>query len=286
MATLLGFAAIFMWGMLAALSVYTNKIPPFQLLFICFSIAASIVFVKRLIQKQPVFKAPSMDRTQWLVGVAGLFGFHIFYFLALRFAPPIEATLIIYLWPLILGIIVATKGTKGFALLGGLIGFSGTAMIIANGLDFSNEINIRTLIGYLFGFFCAIIWSLYSWFLSRTKSDVEDIAWVSLVVALIALVCHLVFEQGYWAFTGVELFMLAIIGLGPTGGAFYLWDIGMKKGNRSWLASLSFTTPIISSLALFVFGFSDLTIVIALAATLIVFGALISNIASFKKKQP
>ena len=283
MATFLGFFAIFMWGMLAALSVFTNRIPPFQLLFICFTIASSLVYVKRAIKREPLIKKPAMDRTQWLVGVTGLFGFHIFYFLALRFAPPIEATLIIYLWPLLLGVLLATKGNKRFAVLGGIIGFCGTVVMIADGLGANQAQSTLAVLGYLCALGCALIWTNYSWFLSKSASDVEDISWVALVVAIISLACHLIFESGVWDLTTTELVMVILIGIGPTGGAFYLWDIGMKKGNQSWIASFSFGTPVIASLALFLFGFSDLTLSIVIAASLIVLGAVVSN--SLSKKQ-
>lgn len=280
MATFLGFFAIFMWGMLAALSVFTNRIPPFQLLFICFTIASSLVYVKRAITREPLIKKPAMDRTQWLVGVTGLFGFHIFYFLALRFAPPIEATLIIYLWPLLLGVLLATKGNKRFAVLGGIIGFCGTVVMIADGLDTNQGESALAVVGYLCALGCALIWTNYSWFLSKTKSDVEDISWVALAVAFIALVCHLLFENGVWDLTNTEVAMLILIGIGPTGGAFYLWDIGMKQGNQSWLASISFGTPVIASVSLYLFGFSELTVSIIVATLLIVVGAVVSNALS------
>jgi hypothetical protein len=38
----------------------------------------------------------------FLLGVAGLFGFHFLLFLALRLAPPVEANLVNYLWPLLI----------------------------------------------------------------------------------------------------------------------------------------------------------------------------------------
>lgn len=233
-----------------------------------------------MIKREPLIKKPTMDRTQWLVGVTGLFGFHIFYFLALRFAPPIEATLIIYLWPLLLGVLLATKGNKRFAVLGGIIGFCGTVVMIADGLDTKQGESALAVVGYLCALGCALIWTNYSWFLSKTKSDVEDISWVALAVACIALVCHLLFENGVWDLTNTEVAMLIIIGIGPAGGAFYLWDIGMKQGNQSWLASISFGTPVIASVSLYLFGFSELTVSIIVATLLIVVGAVVSNALS------
>ena len=38
----------------------------------------------------------------WLHGVGGLFGYHALYFAALALAPPVEANLLNYLWPLLI----------------------------------------------------------------------------------------------------------------------------------------------------------------------------------------
>ncbi len=110
------------------------------------------------------------------------------------------------------------------------------------------------------------------------KTQVEDIGWVCGAVAVFSLLVHLLIES-----TVLDLYLSAwisalLLGLGPVGGAFYLWDIGVKFGNRPLLASLSFATPVISSVALAVFGINPLTTTILLAVALIVTGALISNL--------
>ena len=43
---------------------------------------------------------PGVCHCHLAVGVYGLFGFHFLLFLALRHAPPVEANLVNYLWPL------------------------------------------------------------------------------------------------------------------------------------------------------------------------------------------
>src|SRR3546814_12691751 len=43
----------------------------------------------------------------WALGVGGLFGYHFFYFVALGNAPAVDASLIAYLWPLLIVIFSA-----------------------------------------------------------------------------------------------------------------------------------------------------------------------------------
>src|SRR3546814_13508445 len=44
----------------------------------------------------------------WALGVGGLFGYHFFYFVALGNAPAVDASLIAYLWPLLIVVFSAT----------------------------------------------------------------------------------------------------------------------------------------------------------------------------------
>lgn len=283
MPTLSGLIAVLMWGMLAVFSTFTRDIPPFQLLVVCFSISFLLIVIKRLIQQKPVFNPSSMTPLQWLVHTLCLFGFHFCYFMAIRYAPPIEVSLIGYLWPLLLGIYVAPQGLRLFALAGGLLGFVGSVFLVLSGESLSAD--VQYLPGYLLAFTCALIWSGYSWFLSRSHSDVEDIGWVSLLVAVLSLIAHLWLEQTRTSLTASELLNAMLLGLGPIGGAFYLWDIGMKNGDQSLLASISFATPVISAVALYVAGFSPLSTAVIVAVSLILSGALITNNAQRIKQQ-
>ena len=164
MSTFFGILAIMLWGGLALLGLSTQAIPAFQLLAMCFFISALLMFVKRLLCAQPLLKKSQMTPAQWLVGIMGLFGFHFCYFIALKNAPAIEVSLIAYLWPMLLAILVADKSNRFKALIGGLVGFIGISFIILD--DSGLALNWDYLLGYGLAACCALIWSLYSWFLS------------------------------------------------------------------------------------------------------------------------
>ena len=100
-ATLIGLTAILMWSLLAVLTVATGKIPAFQLAAMTFAIGA-LVGSLSWIGRPEAFRALRQPPLAWVVGVGGLFGYHALYFLALRFAPPAEAGLLNYLWPLLI----------------------------------------------------------------------------------------------------------------------------------------------------------------------------------------
>jgi len=275
MATFYGVIAIFMWGGLALLGVSTANIPAFQLLFVCFSISALLMFLKRLITKEPLLTKPSLTVKQWLVGITGLFGFHFCYFIALKQAPAIEVSLISYTWPMLFAIFIANKSSVLRTLIGGLIGFIGICFIILGGVGVS--FNQEHAVGYALAACCALIWSTYSWFQSGSDSHVDDIGWLSIAVAMLSLFVHFQLESSDWYFSNMQIIGIILLGIGPVGGAFYLWDLGVKKGNKKLLASFSYCTPLISAIVLSLAGRNPWSANILIALLLILLGGLISN---------
>jgi len=278
LATSYGILAIFMWGTLALLGANTVHIPAFQLLFLCFSISAVLMFVKRIILKNKVFEKPKLNSAQWLVGVSGLFGFHFCYFMALKKAPAIEVSLIAYFWPMLLGLLLSSRDQLLKSIIGSIVGFIGITFIIVGDAGFS--FNQEYVQGYGLAFLCALMWAFYSWFQSRSNNSADDIGWLSIAVALLSLIAHFVFESTQWQFSQNQWIAIILLGAGPVGGAFYLWDIGLKNGNKRLLASLSFCTPLISAIILSFAGLNSWSINILISLTLILLGALISNMKS------
>ncbi len=278
MASAMGISAILLWGVLALLGTMTSSIPAFQLLALCFSLSASLMVAKRVVMKQPLLTLPTLTACQWLFGIAGLFGFHFCYFMAIKFAPAIEVSLIVYLWPLLLTVFVVSRNQLVQALLGGTLGFVGIAFIIVG--DGELALNGSYMKGYALSMCCALIWSSFSWYLSTSNNDVDDIGWLSAAVALLSFAAHFSLEQGHWGFSWREVVGVVLLGLGPVGGAFYLWDVGMKRGNRQLLASLSFSTPLLSSFALSLAGLVDWSLNLVVAVVLVTLGAIVSNYKS------
>ncbi|HEA15843.1 MAG TPA: EamA family transporter [Pseudoalteromonas prydzensis] len=275
MSTSFGVLAIFLWGALALLGNLTKSLPAFQLLFMCFFVSFLLLFIKRLVSKQPLLTQPTLGKAQTIIGITGLFGFHFCYFMALKYAPLIEVSLIVYLWPLLLGVFVAQSKHKINAILGGLVGFIGIVFLISDGSGFAA--NSQYFLGYLFASSCALLWSSYSWLMTRFDNHVDDIGWLSLYVAILALLAHIFFEQTVTGFSLSQAVGILLLGLGPVGGAFYLWDIALKRGNKTLLASLSFLTPLLSTLLLVLAQQIHFSWSILIALAFVFTGAAISN---------
>src|ERR1700747_2374052 len=132
-ATLIGLTAILMWSLLSVLTVATGKIPPFQLAAMTFAIGALVAALAGIGCGEPI-KALRQPLVAWIVGVGGLFGYHALYFLALRYAPPAEAGLLNYLWPLLIVLFSSLLPGERLALhhvIGAALGLAGSVLLFA-----------------------------------------------------------------------------------------------------------------------------------------------------------
>ncbi|RED12710.1 aromatic amino acid exporter YddG [Pontivivens insulae] len=276
MPTLIGCGAVLLWATLALFTVMTGDIPPLQLNAMCFAVGGALGLVWTI-------ATGGLDRLRgvrpavWVLGVGGLFGYHFFYFTALKNAPPAEAGLIAYLWPLLIvlfsGLLPGEQLRRGH-IIGAVVAFSGAAAILLQAdLSFSGE----HALGYGAAILCALLWSSYS-VLSRRVGDVptEVVALFCLATAALSALAHLGLEQTVWPATTETWLGVILLGLGPVGLAFYLWDIGVKKGNIQLLGTASYAAPLLSTLLLVATGRAPFTATLALSALLVTGGAIIA----------
>jgi drug/metabolite transporter (DMT)-like permease len=274
-ATLIGLTAILMWSLLAVLTVASGKIPAFQLAAMTFATGALVGFMT-WVGRPKAIGALWQPPLAWIVGVGGLFGYHALYFLALRFAPPAEAGLLNYLWPLLIVLFSALLPGERLAphhVVGALLGLAGTGLLFAGnrGHDFAPG----QVPGLIAAFVAAFVWAAYSVMSRRLKSVPTDaVAGFCLVTALLAAAVHAMVETTVWPETLAQWLAVLALGVGPVGIAFYAWDIGMKRGDIRVLGAASYATPLLSTGFLILAGFAQPSAGIALAALLIAGGGL------------
>src|SRR5580692_6480891 len=212
-ATLIGLTAILMWSLLAVLTVTTGTIPAFQLAAMTFAIGAlvgSLTWIGRPEAIRSLWQPP----VAWMVGVGGLFGYHALYFLALRFAPPAEAGLLNYLWPLLIVLFSALLPGERLAphhIIGALFGLAGTVLLLAG-----NRVSgfaPGQAPGLVAAFVAAFVWAAYSVMSRKLKAVPTDaVAGFCLATALLAALVHAGVETTVWPETPAQ--WLAIVALG------------------------------------------------------------------------
>lgn len=280
-ATLSGFGAILLWSLLALFTEGSKPVPPLLLNAICFSIGGALGLVWLFTKGDPS-RLKSVPLRVYLFGTAGLFGYHFLYFSALRMAPPAQAGLIAYLWPLLIvlfsGLLPGESLRRGH-VIGALIGLSGAAVILfADGIGTLDQ---AALPGYGLALLCALTWSGYS-VLSRRlgETPTETVAIFCVATALLSAIAHIALEETIWPQSPSSWAAVAALGLGPVGLAFYVWDIGVKRGNIQLLGVASYAAPLLSTLILVLAGVAEPTLALGLAAALITGGAILAARAS------
>jgi len=283
-ATLIGLTAILMWSLLSVLTVATGTIPAFQLAAMTFAIGA-LVGSLTWIGRTEAVKALRQPPVAWLVGVGGLFGYHALYFAALRLAPPAEAGLLNYLWPLLIVLFSALLPGERLAphhVIGALLGLVGTVVLFAGN---ASGLTRGQVPGLIAAFAAAFVWASYSVLSRRLKSVPTDaVTGFCAATALLAALVHGLVETTVWPETLLQWIAIAALGIGPVGAAFYAWDIGMKRGDIRVLGAASYATPLLSTAFLMLAGFAKASAAIAIAAVLIAGGGLLAAKDMFRKR--
>jgi drug/metabolite transporter (DMT)-like permease len=265
--------AIVLWSSLASLATLIPDVPVFLKTGIGLLVGSLISLPLARFQPRQLLVKPKI----LLLGVYGLFGYHAALFVALSTSPSVQANLVNYLWPLLI-VLLAPLFSKKIKLnirvvIGGLMGFIGASLAIlsgspSDGLFYS---------GYLFAFMAAVIWSTYSLATNRIGSfPTPSVGLFALVSGILSIAMHFVFETQV-SLTIFDWMILVLLGLGPLGAAFYLWDYALKRSNPQEIGLLSFLTPLLSTGFLLVITGQALSWLLAIAAALIVGGSLIGR---------
>jgi drug/metabolite transporter (DMT)-like permease len=271
---LLALGAIITWSTVALLGSSVADIPAFLVLGLVFSVGG----IYSLIQRGGWRVSPQT----LLVGLLGIFVYHFLYFRALAIAPAVDASLINYLWPLLI-VLLSPVFLPGYHLgiqhlAGGLLGLAGAVLIISKG-HFS--LDMQYLPGYLLAAAAAVTWAVYSLLTKKLPPfPTSTVGPFCLISSLLSFAVH--FASGgtlhdIAVLTVKQWLMLAALGIGPLGAAFFLWDAAIKRGDPRRIGALSYLTPLLSTLTLVVVGGQRLTWVSIMAMVLIVSGAVIGN---------
>ena len=275
-ATAIGLSAVLMWATLGVFGAGSGKVPPFLLNALCFGISGTLALIWLTVSGK-------LDRLRqplkvWAFGTIGLFGFHFFYFTAIRNAPPVEANLINYTWPLLIVLFSALLPGERLRIhhvIGTILGLAGAALLIGGGEGF--QFSGSYAVGYGAAVASSLFWSSYS-VLSRRLGAVptEAVAGFCLMTALLSALCHLALEDTIWPSGSLEWASVLALALFPVGLAFFTWDIGVKRGDIQVLGAAAYSAPLLSTLLLIAFGFGALTVSVGIACLAITIGAVIA----------
>lgn len=282
--TAIGFIAVLLWALLALFTIGSAPVPPFQLNAMTFAIGGTIGLIwVTATNGWPKLRAVPLR--VYAFGSISLFAYHALYFSALRLAPPAEASLIAYLWPLFIVLfsgLLPGERLGPLHVIGAVIALIGAALIVAPGAEGFTG-GTRTTLGLILAFACALTWSSYS-VISRKLGTMptETVAIFCVVTAILSAPAHLVLETTIWPSNALGWSAIVALGIGPVGLAFYVWDTGVKAGDIQLLGVASYAAPLLSTLVLVVVGVADASPTLIISAALIAGGAGLAALGSAK----
>ena len=274
--------AIALWSTLATLGLALKHVPPFLLTGIALLIGS--------IPAWPFVRQWRVSAGVLALGIYGLFGFHFLLFIALRHAPAVEANLVNYLWPLLM-VVLAPLFLAGAKLskahvAAALIGFAGACIaILGASSGAAAGAAVAASSGFAWGYIPALgsafIWASYSLITMRLASSGRSfptaaIGLFGLVSGLLSLLCHIALEPRT-ALSLQDWGLMAVMGLGPLGAAFFLWDKALKLGDARQIGILSYATPVASTVLLMLATGRSLNGSIAVATAMIVGAAVLGS---------
>jgi len=269
---------ISLWSLSAYFSAHLVRISPFLLVGISFSLAG-LMGIRHL----RTWKAPLIV---FMIGVGGVFGYQVLYFLAFQHAPAVEVNLINYLWPLFVVLLspVFLKGyrLRGHHILGAVAGLLGAGVIVTGG---ALHFNLNSAPGYGYAAVAAVIWASYSLLIKRYQPLPDSlVSGFCLSAGLLALGLFWLSKPPYpqaWILTRQEWINVILIGIGPHGIAFVTWNLALKHGDPRVIGSFSYLIPLLSTLILVITGTGRLNAVSWVGMILIVAGILFGSGALF-----
>lgn len=258
--TLWGVVAIFFWSTTIAFSrSLTEQLGTFTAPALIYSAAGIIGLLLLAIQPNGLVKIRQLPMS-YLFGCGGLF---VLYMVSLYLAIGIAVShtqvlvvgLINYLWPglsLIFSIPLLGKRGKPLLLVGILIALSGIWLATGSmeGLSLATlTMEKASWAPYGLAMIAAICWGLYS-NLSRRWAAENDAGAVPvfLLCSGLALGCLRFFSIETTAWNIKACLELAYMAIFPGMLAYILWDRAVRKGEILLVASLSYITPLLSTL--------------------------------------
>lgn len=275
-ATVIGLSAVLMWATLGLFGAGSGNVPPFLMNALCFGFSGlmSLIWLAYSGRLSALKQPPKV----WAFGTLGLFGFHFFYFTAIRNAPPVEANLINYTWPLLIVLFSALlpgEKLRAHHLIGTCLGLFGAGLLMGggDGISFSGG----SWIGYAAAVTSSLFWSSYS-VLSRRLGQVptEAVSGFCIMTAILSAICHFLLEDTVLPATNLQWLSVLALAVFPVGLAFFTWDVGVKRGDIQVLGAAAYSAPLLSTLLLILFGFGEMTQEVVFACLAITVGAVIA----------
>lgn len=253
-----GLAAILLWSTTIAFSrSLTEQLGTFTAAALIYLLAGLLGLLVAEIQCRGAARRMAHLSKPYLWGCGALFAAYMVTLylsvgLAVNRSQVLVVGLINYLWPglsLAFSIPILKKKASPWLLVGMLLAFGGVWLATTGDIGIPDSLPGTGWLPYGFALTAAVCWGLYS-NLSRKWGAENDGGAVPLFLLASGLLLGVMRlftpEISHWS--AQTLLELAYMAAFPGMLAYILWDLAMRKGNIILIASLSYLTPLFSTL--------------------------------------
>lgn len=269
MPELLAILALLIWSSLAVSAVALSGVPALFSTGVALAIGGACGL--------PWVRWRELSPSAVLVGAGAMFGYHALYFLSLKLAEPVVTNLLHYLWPLLIilltPVLLPNQRLTRTHVVAGLLGFAGVVACVGD----APIGDWNAWWGYALAIVSALIWAAYSVWSKRSAAvPTSTVALYCLLAGLAAIAgSHLTQES--FSVSQRQWLVLLYMGVGPLGGAFYLWDIAMKRGHPQRIALYAYAVPIASTAFVSVYVGRGLTLGTMLGAVFVTVSVMVGR---------
>lgn len=249
-----GIAAIFLWGaMIGLMRTVAEAFGPIGGAALLYTIAAVFLILVLGVPKRQHFSL------RYLLIGGGLFvSYEICLALAIGMAnsrhQALEMAVINYLWPaitVVLAVILSKKTVSVWLYPSVGLAFTGVVWTLTGDAGFSithavNNISSNPLT-YGLAFMGAVIWAIYCNVTKLIAKGQNAIALFFIATAMVLWIKYALSQEGPLSFSPIATFNVILTGV-VMGSGYALWNIAILRGNMLLLATLSYFTPVISTL--------------------------------------
>lgn len=275
--TAYGLIAIALWSPAGLILSYLKSVPAMMLLSVSFSVCCLLILFKLFLNRE--WYHLRQHWLLWPIGVLGIWGNNVCYVVAIQYIPIEQVVLIGYLWPVY--ILYLARYCLGLRytwhnVAGSLIAFTGIYLLITQGQGL-HFVSLSQLPGYGFAFASGALWACYC--VATQYFQQRRVEVVGLYGGIGAIISMVLFASSGEVYTPsqFEIAMIILLGLTAYGGAFLFWQAGLAQGNFKFLCTASNFIPVLATLLLIGFGFTQPTFYLAAAIVLVTTGAMLAR---------
>lgn len=281
---------IFWAGAFIAGKISVNEFPPFSLAFFRFLIASFVIYGVMYKYETKDYTLRKKDLPIYVsLGLIGMFGYHVLFFISLKYTSAVNASMIAATNPLMTTVLASflIKERLGIKkILSILLSLSGVMLVITGG-----SIEVIQSFGYNIGDLIMIIavlcWAVYSVMVKRVVDNYSPLILTtySFIVCTIALVPFVIYEKPLTYMRNTSLVgWVAVIYMAifPSVIGYLIQQVSIKSIGASRTSIFINLVPVFSIILSTIFLNESITSIKVVGALLIIAGVYSINRGSVK----